>query len=68
MQSIFVTRNVSLQMYEKCFYRSTMKLADTLAIIEKGKCITFNSNDIISKRNSTNYSNNYMFNNFQIEI
>lgn len=52
MQSIFVARDLSLQTYGKCLYRSAMKLADTLATTEERKCVPVNSNNIISKKNS----------------
>ncbi|XP_018357347.1 PREDICTED: probable cytochrome P450 12a5, mitochondrial isoform X2 [Trachymyrmex cornetzi] len=47
-QSIFVVRDFSLQMYRKCFYRLMTKLSDTLAATKERKCISLNSNDIIS--------------------
>lgn len=53
MQSIFVSRYLSLQTYRKCFYRSTTKLADTLTATEERKCVPLNSNDIIGKKYST---------------
>jgi len=52
LQSIFVARNFSLQTYQKCFYRSMTKLADTLATTEERKCMPLNSNDILSKKDS----------------
>ncbi|CAL1680777.1 unnamed protein product [Lasius platythorax] len=48
MRSTFVTRYLSLQVYETCFYRSTTKLADTLAANEERKCVPLNTNDIIT--------------------
>lgn len=49
-QSTFVTRCLPLQVYGTCFYRSTTKLADTLAANKERKCVSLNSNDIISKK------------------
>ncbi|XP_029178636.1 probable cytochrome P450 12a5, mitochondrial [Nylanderia fulva] len=48
LRSTFVTRYLSLQVYGTCFYRSTTKLADTLAANEERKCVSLNSNDIIT--------------------
>ncbi|XP_071571496.1 probable cytochrome P450 12a5, mitochondrial isoform X1 [Temnothorax nylanderi] len=48
MQSILVARDLSLQTYKKCLYRSTMKLADTLTSTEEKKCVPLNSNDVIT--------------------
>lgn len=52
MQSIFTARDLSLQICGKCFYRSTMNLADTLASAEERKCVSLDSNDIIGKKNN----------------
>lgn len=59
MQSIFIARDFSLQIYGKCFYssemfRSTMKnLADPLSTIEERKCTPLNSRDVTSKENNS---------------
>ncbi|XP_036145873.1 probable cytochrome P450 12a5, mitochondrial isoform X2 [Monomorium pharaonis] len=48
MKSSFIVRYLSLQTYGKCFYHSTMKLADTLAASEEKKSVSLNSNNVIT--------------------
>lgn len=56
------TRHLSLQIFRN---RSTTKLADTLVATEERKCVSTNSNDMISKKcniyNSLSYQ---IINNF----